>query len=126
MAIWLLNDLQGRLGAVPSNWSIVLTSDFNGDGKSDILWRDSTTGVVAIWLLNGLQVAQSGSLGTVPSDWVIAETGDFNGDGKSDLLWRNTTSGAVATWFMNGLQVSSSALIATVGLDWTIQGLNAD
>ena len=90
------------------------------DGKYDILWRDNTTGTVAIWLLNGLSVSSSAALGAVPAEWTIAETGDFNSDGKSDLLWRNTTSAAVATWFMNGLQVSSSALIATVGLDWTI------
>ena len=81
---------------------------------------------VAIWLLNGLQVSQTGGLGTVPSNWIIAETGDFNGDGKSDILWRDNNTGAVAIWFMNGLQVSSSAGVGTVGLDWTIQGLNAD
>src|SRR5262245_20663088 len=30
----------------------------NNDGKSDILWRDFTTGQVALWLMNGLQVLQ--------------------------------------------------------------------
>jgi hypothetical protein len=29
---------------VPANWSIVGTADFNGDGKSDLLWRDSNSG----------------------------------------------------------------------------------
>ena len=31
------------------------TGDFNGDGKSDILWRN-TNGEMAIWLMNGAQV----------------------------------------------------------------------
>ena len=30
----------------------MVTSDFNGDGKSDILWQNDN-GQVAIWELNG-------------------------------------------------------------------------
>jgi len=48
---------------VAGNWQIVQTGDFNADGKSDLLWRDTNTGTVAVWLLNGLSVLQSGSLG---------------------------------------------------------------
>ena len=82
------------LGTVPGNWAIVGTGDFDGDGKSDSLWRDTSTGTVAIWLMNGLQVgSQPAGLGTVPTNWTVAVTGDFNGDGKSDLLWRDTTAG---------------------------------
>jgi hypothetical protein len=33
--------------------------DFNGDGKSDVAWRD-TSGNAALWLMNGAQVLQSG------------------------------------------------------------------
>ena len=33
--------------------------DFNGDGKSDIAWRQ-TGGAAALWLMNGAQVSQSG------------------------------------------------------------------
>jgi hypothetical protein len=35
--------------------------DFNGDGHSDLLWRN-TSGVVAIWLMNGTSVVGSGVL----------------------------------------------------------------
>ena len=31
------------------NWKVVGTGDFNGDGKSDILWRNTSTGENAIW-----------------------------------------------------------------------------
>ena len=58
-----MNVLQsGTYGAVPTNWQIAETGDFNGDAKSDILWRDMSMGggTVAIWLLNGLQVLQTG------------------------------------------------------------------
>jgi hypothetical protein len=102
------------------------TGDFNGDGKADILWRDNSTGTVAVWLLDGLGISGSGSLAVVPSTWSIATTGDFDGDGRSDLLWRNTSTGAGAIWFLNGTVVASTAGLGTVGLDWIIQGMNAD
>ena len=93
VAIWFMNGTQvvstPGLGNVPTSWSIVGTGDFNGDGKTDILWRD-TDGDVAIWFMNGTQVVSSSDLGNVPTNWSIAETGDFNGDGKSDILWRDT------------------------------------
>ena|ERR1700731_78219 len=39
--------------------------------------RDSRILMRAIWLLDGLQVLQTGSLGAVPSNWLIATTGDY-------------------------------------------------
>src|SRR5262245_38401260 len=80
--------------------------DFDADGKSDILWRDSS-GNTAIWLMNGPMVAHAGVIGTVPS-WVVAGQRDFNGDGRYDLLWLSN-SGQVAIWFLNGLSITSTA-----------------
>ena len=92
VAIWLMNGLQvsqsGSLGSVPTNWTIVGTGDFNGDGKATFCGATAPPATVAIWLMNGLQVLQSGSLGNVPTNWTIVGTGDFNGDGKTDILWR--------------------------------------
>jgi hypothetical protein len=41
------------------NWHIQGTGDFNGDGKTDILWR-ADDGSVGIWEMNGLQFATTG------------------------------------------------------------------
>jgi hypothetical protein len=40
--------------------SVVGTGDFNGDGMSDIVWRD-TAGDISIWLINGAT-----SFGAIP------------------------------------------------------------
>ncbi len=44
-----------RLYNVPGQWAIVRQRDFNGDGKADLLWRD-TSGNVAIWEMNGTTI----------------------------------------------------------------------
>ncbi len=79
----------------PNPASFASPGDFNGDCKSDIVWRNSTTEQVYIWLMSGTTFASTGSPGSPTSDWVIQGVGDFDGDGKSDLLWRNSTTGEV-------------------------------
>lgn len=95
----------------------------NGDGKADILWRNSTTGQVYIWLMNGTTLTSSGSLGSVSSDWSIAGVGDFDGNGTSDMLWRNSTTGQVYIWFINGTTMSGGGSVSYVTSDWVIQGV---
>jgi hypothetical protein len=75
-------------------------NDFNGDHKSDILWRDSN-GLLFNWVAaqNGAFASNAGSFSTmVSSEWRIAGTGDFNGDGKVDLLWRQDVTGHLLDW----------------------------
>ncbi len=84
------------------NWSIAGVGDFNGDGKSDILWRH-TSGVNYVWYMNGVTLTGGDYIPTVPDmNWAIAGVGDFNGDGKPDILWRHT-SGVNYVWYMNGV-----------------------
>jgi hypothetical protein len=96
-------------------WVFVQTSthDFNGDGKSDILWRDTTTGAVKLWLMNGGAVLSSGTIGSAPTSWQIVAQRDFNGDGKADILWRDNTTGTVKLWIMNGLAVTQNLTVAS-------------
>ena len=82
--------------------------DFNGDGKSDILWLNSSSGNVAVWLMNGGSVLSSLGLGNLMG-WTPT-VGDFNGDGIADILWQNTSSGNVALWFMNANGTVQSSL----------------
>jgi hypothetical protein len=96
--------------------------DFNGDGKSDIAWRQIPGGSTAIWLMNGAQIAQTGNLGVVPDSWQIVGQRDFNNDGSFDLLWRDSNSGTVVFWFINNLAVSSYVMLGSVPSNWVIYG----
>jgi hypothetical protein len=97
------------------------THDFDGNGVSDIAWRD-TAGDTAFWLMNGAAVASSGGAGQVPpSVWSMVGQRDFNGDGSYDLLWRDT-SGNTAMWLMNGTQVASSVSVGNIPTAWTVVG----
>ncbi|MBF0536695.1 MAG: hypothetical protein HQL03_00405 [Nitrospirae bacterium] len=38
------------------DWDIIAVDDFNGDGKSDILLRNSKTGDIVLWLMDGTKI----------------------------------------------------------------------
>jgi hypothetical protein len=54
--------LNGSAVNVAANWQVVEIGDFNGDGSSDILWRDGGTGATAEWLMTGNVVTAQISL----------------------------------------------------------------
>jgi hypothetical protein len=107
------------------SWTIAGRGDFDGDGRADILWRNTGTGANAIWRMNGSSVALSSAIPTVAtaSGWTIVGVGDFNGDGKDDILWRNV-SGDNAIWLMSGFSLAGASTIPAVSAaGWTIVGV---
>jgi hypothetical protein len=114
------------LGQVPTDWSVAQTGDFNGDGKADILWRN-TDGDTSIWLMTSsgtqMQVLSATDLGVIPMSWTIAGTGDFNADGNSDILWHNT-NGDTSIWLMTAsgtqVQVLSTTDLGFVPITWNV------
>lgn len=87
-----------------SGWVPINVADYNGDGGADILWGNTTTGGIWVYLMNGSQIIGSGKLGTVPfnTGWLPIAAGDFNGDNSTDLLWQNTSTGGIYVWLING------------------------
>jgi hypothetical protein len=132
IAAWDMNGFQvlqnSDIFTVPTNsgWQIVGTGEFNGDGKTDILWDNTNTGSVGLWEMNGSQVLAMQVVYVVPSSsgWQITGVGDFNSDGKADILWHNTINGQVGTWEMNGFQIADWGVVGVVdpSSSWHIVG----
>ena len=119
--------LGNTISLVSANQALAIPKiDFNSDGKSDILWRNTSTGENAIWLMNGL--TESGSfIKSIPdTNWKAVGTGDFNSDGKSDILWRNTSTGENVIWLMNGLTESGSFIKSIPDTNWKAVGTGQD
>ena len=111
-----------RLAPVAVQFRGVLqASDFNGDGISDVLWRNITTGANTIW-----RSANSGlrlSVKTAPDQaWKVVGIGDFNADGQADILWRNTATGANSIW-KSGNAGSLQSVTGVTDLNWQIVGV---
>lgn len=128
VGIWVMNGTAVAkaidLGVVPLSWTLAGIGDFDNNGSTDLLWRD-TSGNVGIWLMNGTTIQSSATIGNVPLNWSIANTGDYNGDGKSDIVWTDNT-GNVGIWLMDGTTLSSTSMLGNVGTSWTIASLNSD
>ena len=100
----------------------ILSHDFDGDGRSDVLWRNVASGENTIWL--GAVATSRKPVATVAGDgnWKVMGAGDFNGDQVSDILWRNTRTGSNAIWY-SGSSSTAKTLMAVTNLDWNIVGI---
>jgi hypothetical protein len=58
------------------NWKVVAVGDYNGDGKSDLFWRNSSAGYNAIWLSANAATFQGAAM--VPDlNWKVVAVGDY-------------------------------------------------
>lgn len=64
---------QGVIHQEPNTaWKVVALGDYNGDGKTDILWRNDSTGQVYLMLMDGLFIASQGFIYQEPNtSWKI-------------------------------------------------------
>jgi hypothetical protein len=91
-------------------WKVVGSGDLNGDGRTDLLWFNASSGQLAEWLLNTTAPnSVDGSLllsrtcsGCEAVGWRVVGVGDLNDDGIPDVLWHNVASGALSQWYLDG------------------------
>lgn len=91
--LWLLDTdrnttMKNRLSPVlpdgstvsTAGWQFNGTGDFNGDGRSDIIWRNTSTNMVQLWFMNGNVITSRVEPLTPPpgTEWQIRGTGFFN------------------------------------------------
>jgi hypothetical protein len=86
-------------GGGGTSWS----SDFDGDGKNDLLVHDSVAGTVEAWFLDGVSIKGTQSLSDAKDpNWMLVGHGDFNDDSKPDVVWQHRTEGWIEIWYMDG------------------------
>ncbi|UBF25722.1 DUF4347 domain-containing protein [Kovacikia minuta CCNUW1] len=125
--IWLMNGTSYSTAfTLPTQsadwslWSLAKVADFTGDGKDDLLWRNSTTGANVIWQLNGTSYSTSYALPTLKGyQWTIQGVADLDGNGSNDILWRNSSTGANVIWQLNSTTYSTAtALPELASANW--------
>ena len=95
----LFDNAATALTFVPTDWQVAAVGDFNGDGRDDIMWRNSD-GRMSNWLGKtdgGFIDNAANSLTDAPTSWHIVGAADINGDGRDDLIWRND-NGMMTNW----------------------------
>ena len=114
LAVWWMDGPRNYANALlnpnrpGTGWRVVGTGDFDGDGKTDIVFQH-TNWQVAFWLMDGKNLRKAVLLRVWSRGWRVVGTGDFDGDKSLDLLLQNGSN--VGYWKMNGTNYVSAALI---------------
>lgn len=130
IAVWFMDNTtvqDTRLLSIPQvtdpNWLVVGAADMNNDLRADIVWQNTATGDVAVWLMWDNQVLDTRMVARVDPNWKLAATGDLSRDDRADFIFQHT-DGTLAVWFMAGLTVSDTRIIRNVGdTSWKVRGV---
>jgi hypothetical protein len=127
VGIWLMNGhaisnsrVLNPVAGDWASWQLKGVGDVDANGKGDVIWHNSSTGQVAVWLMDGTTIVSMGFPGAAPTGWEMAGFGDLDGYGTTDIVWRNIVNGAVAVWFMNGGTIGSVGSLGGLPLAWHI------
>jgi hypothetical protein len=93
------------------NWKAVASGDFDADGHSDILFRNTANNSLVVDTMRGNTIESSAGFSPGANLTAVA-TGDFNGDGTSDILFQNS-DGTASIWTMNGTNVTNTITAIT-------------
>jgi uncharacterized delta-60 repeat protein len=113
--------VQWSAWASGTNWTDVQLADMNGDGRLDLIGRNTTNGQWNVALSNGTSFSNS-----VWATWAVRSyadviAADFTGDGRADLSLRDQNTGKVYVAASLGTSLGSTRLWATwsTSATWT-------
>src|SRR5438552_18913804 len=90
-------------------WQVQGIGDFDGDGKADILWRNSSTGENYVYFMNGWAIVSRGSLDTVADPYWMQRSATTLADSTGpDTVAPSTPAGLTA----------SAASSSRINLSW--------
>jgi hypothetical protein len=85
-------------------WELAATGDFDRNGHTDILWRNTTTQALEISIMDGVwqtAVTSPTPNHAVDANWKVVMAADWDRDNDLDLLWYNATSGKIVFWWLD-------------------------
>ena len=113
-----------NVGPVSSDWQVLAIKDVDGDLDADVIFVNTITKFVSVWIMDNHSVVNSLTVGSC-ADLTYLGSGDLNGDHRDDLLWRDD-SGHIHTWLLNGAAIFDDSLIGNtgvIGAAWTIHAI---
>jgi hypothetical protein len=139
LAYWLMDGTMATsIGYItPKNpgtdWNLVGMADFNRDGYTDILFQNSVTGNLYVWLMQGTREVEGQFITPKDpgADWKVVAVGDMNNDGHADILFQNINTGNLYVWYMVDTVQADGQFLSpnNPGAGWNVVGLsdiNAD
>ncbi len=113
----------GGIGRLDPIWNLVDVGDLDGDGKTDVLWNNTLSGLLYAWLMEDLTVLNMLGLGTEPNiAWEAVALGDMNGNGSLDVIWENSVNGSLFVWFFDGTNFTGFGSLPGLDPGWTLVG----
>jgi len=112
-------------------------SDFNGDGKDDVLWQcdevtdDYYTSVLAWLNWNGTDAGYTSAVlwnadvsGEIPAAWQIQGSGNLLGGDKASILWRGSAGEALVWTLDDDTGTYSSSVMYSAGISgWVVRAI---
>ena len=119
LEIWFMDGFSVKskapIGTAPADSALqgtgALLSDVDGAVIGDLLWRNTISGEVHAWFMNGSTITADISLGSRSNDWVI-----LGNDNRGDILWQNA-AGDVELWKASGVGPSTIKVKKNIALD---------
>ena len=104
VVVWLMNggDRVGTLdlGRLAPNEQVEAAADLDGDGLTDLLVHDRSTGDVKLWKFDGLVVAGISGIGQIGGTYHVVGVRSWEVPGRSGsfIYWQDQATGDVVRW----------------------------